>query len=614
MTDDVKNRESFKALKAKYQAGDYQDCSPSSPLYFMLRKADLGMKLSPFELDWLITHGLSETSKLIFLNPQERQNRLEVPNREKEVQQILVELSPLMSKYQVPTDYQPVLDDIYDPLCFLLWRLESEEPLTIHEIQWLEAHRFIETTAIAKEISRKMSRFLRLKDKYQATQHPDSSSSSPLYPILERLDEDRQLTDEELNWLKSQELFDTLEIYHNKGAVWETEFFKLKEKYHAIKHSKNSSVVSQLYQILQKFDAGQPIKESELEWLKEQKLTETFFIIREVEQTRHFAELKRLYGADQYEESSPSSNLYQVLKKIDAGELLKKSDMSFLSRCNLTETIVFAADKYAESLNAKVKSESQLLSPKEIDWLKQNGREEIMIFAQQKHFAFLKSRYGVSDYENKSPSDPLYGILQKFFYVNRLPATEVAWLKEKLLFDPGSPLFIAYHKNEARLYELEYQKTGDKWNIVHAVSHWRSADKPRKAVNLTGKLKFDKMKGVQLKSVLLAARGEALRDIGKLDEAETCARQALKLQPNNHLSYTLMGTISFEREEYSEGQQWFDRAKKHGASPKNIDTEIEEVLKKAHKDKCQKMVDCLLKKNPKRYKWANKYILNTAIN
>ena len=337
---------------------------------------------------------------------------------------------------------------------------------------------------------------------------------------------------------------------------------------------------------MQKFDAGERMEESELEILKEQKLTETFLMLREVEQTRHFAELKQSYGAADFDESAPSSNLYQVLKKIDAGELLMKSEMTFLSRRNLTDTMAFAADKYAESLNTKVTSGNQLLSPKEIEWLKQNGREELMIFAQQKQFAFLKSRYHVSDYENQSPSDPLYSILLKFFKVKRLPATEVAWLKQNPLFEPGSPLFIAHHKNEARLYELEYQKTGDKWHIVDAVSHWRSADKAIKAVNLTrnSKLKLSKMKGFKLKSILLTARGEALRDIGKLEEAETCARQAFELQPDNHLAYMLMGTISLKRKEYSDGKMWFKKAKKRGASSQQIDAEIEQVAEKADKD------------------------------
>jgi len=43
----------FAALKSKYQASNYQDSSPSSLLYLILRKVDLGIQLSDLEFNWL---------------------------------------------------------------------------------------------------------------------------------------------------------------------------------------------------------------------------------------------------------------------------------------------------------------------------------------------------------------------------------------------------------------------------------------------------------------------------------------------------------------------------------------------------------------------------------
>ncbi len=45
MTDDeFQEREHhFATLKSKYQASDYEYSSPSSPLYFILQKADVGI-------------------------------------------------------------------------------------------------------------------------------------------------------------------------------------------------------------------------------------------------------------------------------------------------------------------------------------------------------------------------------------------------------------------------------------------------------------------------------------------------------------------------------------------------------------------------------------------
>ena len=51
--DFQKRVQHFATLKTKYQASDYKDSSPSSPLYLILRKTDLGIELTEFELNWL---------------------------------------------------------------------------------------------------------------------------------------------------------------------------------------------------------------------------------------------------------------------------------------------------------------------------------------------------------------------------------------------------------------------------------------------------------------------------------------------------------------------------------------------------------------------------------
>ncbi len=42
----------FTSLKSKYQATKYNDSSPSSLLYFILRKVDLGIELSNLEFNY----------------------------------------------------------------------------------------------------------------------------------------------------------------------------------------------------------------------------------------------------------------------------------------------------------------------------------------------------------------------------------------------------------------------------------------------------------------------------------------------------------------------------------------------------------------------------------
>jgi hypothetical protein len=452
--------------------------------------------------------------------------------------------------------------------------------------------------------------FTVLKSKYKSTKHYDTSPSSPLCRILKQLDAKEGLGDSDVNWLKEHELFETLEIFQQQEAAKESEFYQLKDKYQATKHP-DSSASSPLYPILQKLDADKQLSELEIDWLEQHELIETLDIIREIEQKRHFAALKAKYKATQYEDSSSSSHLYKVLKRLDSENQLGEQDINFLRKRKLTETITIAQDKYAASLKTKIESGEQI-EESQINWLKENGRENIIAIAQEKYFATLKSKYDVSDYKDKSPSSSLYAILQKLEKGERLEPTEVAWLQEnkiewRQLF--SGKIFITYHKIEATFYEQEYKRTGNQWNLPNASSHWRKADKPRQALKLTENLNFDKIKENKLKSALLTTRGGAFRDIDELDKAEKCARQAIEYQPNSHHPYTLMGAICFERGQYSQGEYWFAEAIKRGASPRDQDAEIKRVVKNAKdENKRREVVQYLLKKDPQRYAWAKSYL------
>jgi len=476
-------------------------------------------------------------------------------------------------------------------------------------MKWLTDHDFVEIVIAHVQKNRP---FVTLKAKYQATQHQDSSPSSPRYPILKRLDAKKQLSNEEVNWLKSNELVETLNIVQQQEYAREAKFAELKDKYQATKHPE-LSVSSPLYNILQHLDTGKPLKESELYWLKEHELGETFDMDQEIEQKQHFAELKKKYQATQYEDSSPSSHLYPVLKRLDAGNKLSESELNFLKKRKLTDTIAFAVDKNGASLKSTAKSGNPL-SQAETDGQKSKGRENPTV-SPQKHFADLKSKYGVSGYQDNLPSSQLYAILQKLDNGERLD-TDVAWLlaekkiptrwDEHKLF--SGKILQAYHKIEATFYEQTYKRTGNKWNLPSASSHWRGAKEPKRALTQTDNLNFDTIKENKLKSALLTTRGGAFRDIGDLDEAEQCARRAIKYQPSSHHPYTLMGAICFERHEtrkYAEGEYWFKEAIKRGASPRDQDAEMKRVVKNADKDKRRKVVKYLLKTDPVRYEWAN---------
>jgi hypothetical protein len=666
-----KQEQHFAALKSKYQVSDYKDSSPSSPLYFILRKIDLGIELIEFELDWLKEYELHPIRKL-------QAQKIPEAQRTAALIKLADEFSALKSKYHTYCHDEWTKD----PLCFIVQKLDSKYPLNDSEINYLKTRYFIRTVGIA--YAHRIDCFVRLKAKYKATQYQDSSFSSPLYLILKRLDAKKRLSEAEINWLESNKLLETLAIFQQHESVREVQFSRLKAKYQATKHPDSSvssplyqilqnleageplrgkplsqselnwlkehdltetfaliqeieqkrhfaelkrqdkqfsrlkakyqatkhpdsSVSSPLYQILQNLEAGEPLSESQLNWLKEHDLTETFALVQEIEQKRHFAELKRQYKATQYQDSSLSCHLYKVLKHIDVRKKLSESDINFLKKHQLTKTLTCAIDRYAASLKAKAESGNPL-NPADIDWLKQNGCEKIITLAPKKHFATLKSKYEVSGYSDFSSSNQLYAILKKLDQGKRLDPKEFAWLDSKDLFKRESQIFTTYHKIEATFYEQEYKRTENKWNLASASSHWRSADQAKRALKLTDDMKFDKIKNNKLKSALSTTRGGAFRDRRELDKAENCALQAIEYFPKSHHPYTLMGALCYERGDYANGDIWFDKAIKRGALPRDQDAEIKRVIKRADKVERRNIMTYLLKKDSLRYKWVKKYI------
>ncbi|MFM6349765.1 MAG: hypothetical protein ACKPFK_32205, partial [Dolichospermum sp.] len=94
---DYQNRvKHFTALKDKYQANSYQNLSPNSPLYFILRKADLGIEILDLEDIWLQKENLLATVQVI---------RNQQKQRSKDRVDLGVEFTKLKSKYQVNNDH-----------------------------------------------------------------------------------------------------------------------------------------------------------------------------------------------------------------------------------------------------------------------------------------------------------------------------------------------------------------------------------------------------------------------------------------------------------------------------------------------------------------------------
>ena len=131
-----------------------------------------------------------------------------------------------------------------------------------YEINWLVQEKLFEIVTLNQQRAQKRE-FARLKVKYNANQYEDLSLSSPLYKILQKLEESNQLEEEEICWLQEQKLTDTLAIANDKYATY------LKEK----------------------IKSGEKLNESEVEWIK---LNDRKDILAFLEQ-KHFASLKAKY-------------------------------------------------------------------------------------------------------------------------------------------------------------------------------------------------------------------------------------------------------------------------------------------------------------------------------
>jgi hypothetical protein len=196
----------FAALKSKYQATKYENSSPASLLYFILRKVDLGIEVTQFELDWLREAELFETIKIIEIE----QYKLEEGIR------LELELYQLREKYKIPDDLELSSSSfVYS----VLWKLDSEHCLDNAEIEILKQNNLNQTIAIAQE----MGNFKALKEKYRIFDYQDSSPEIVLYRILHKVGSRDSLSDQDANWLIDNNFFQLYEIFEQQEKEREAE-------------------------------------------------------------------------------------------------------------------------------------------------------------------------------------------------------------------------------------------------------------------------------------------------------------------------------------------------------------------------------------------------------
>ncbi len=570
----LNSREINTLKNSGFSVSSPQSYSSSNPLYQILTKVESGGELSQVDIDWLTKEGLFDTIEFIETeqekkNPKKRQS--ERITRQQEADFLKLKLKYKSTKHDNASSSSPLYP--------ILLKLYGREQLISSEMEWLKNNQLFDTLEIYDKYQKIELAIMARKQEAEAKrialeqEFKEQIKAEKHDTILKEIETGKRLNTLDGQWLKKHKFLETLVRFQEREAVQRNELSQLKDKYKASKHQ-DLSTSNKLYKILQKLESKQKLIQVDIDWLKNQGLTDTIAIAEELEQKNHFAALKSKYHATQYEDLSLSSLLYQILKKIDSEKQPSDAELNWLSQHSLNQVIEIAKERES-----------------------------------QKHFTSLRAKYNVSDYKDKSPSSNLYLILQKLDRQERLEATDVAWLTENELLYPNEKITIEYHRIEAIFYEQEFQRTKNQWNLPSASSHWRKAGEAQTALKLTDDLDWDRIKDKKLKSAFLTTRGGAYRDIQQLNKAEKCAKGAIECQPDSHHPYTLMGAICYERGQYLEGDSWFNEAIKRGANPRDMDSEIKRVVRNAkNENQRREVVEYLLKKDPSRYAWAKAYL------
>jgi len=546
-------------LYKKYKTDHFQE--KLNPLSFILRKAELGEKLTGSEWEWLDKHQLNDT-KVIIKSQENYRNSMR--------QEIRNELIKLKQNQFLLSIYSHSIPPINSERTLVLYKLHAQEELSNTELHFVNEnyHKYVD--------------FINRKQKYKITEEIPFDRN--FENILSKLEDEIPLCASDIGCLCKFNAYSFLYSLKNQ-------FAHLKNKYKAIGHGGSEEYSLLLFRILQQLDENKLPNQAETQYLKKNEFNEILAKVQQIE----FSLLKKKYRATQIQENNPSHHLYKVLKKLDAGVSLHESDINFLKNRKLNETVKFAYHKERDALIRKI-DQGHDLKPNDIAWCEEHDFEYII-------FRWLGKAFELEHYKIAKELR-LCAILKKMKADNRLNDDEVVLLECRNLLKPPSKVFTTHHRLEAQFCETQFQRTKNHWHLVNASAHWRKANAPRKALKQTDSMVVKQAKPGKVKAALLTTRGGALRDINNLNEAEKCALEAIKQYTDSHNPYTLMGALCYQTGRYAEGDRWFEEAIKRGAEPYNHDAEIKRILQKKYDPE---LIKYLLKKDPDRFYWVKNF-------
>ncbi len=386
----------YERLREKYQATDYTTGIAHNPLSYILRKAEIGFTLNSIEWEWLEQQQLLKTIEIIRFQESYRDELLQSISDE----WFKIKFNPFISWPSKPeinscvplvfykisaqeklTDYeiQAAKDEykhrnfqstglgfdrynqsiffkklkfkysITEELAFnsealrILSKIDVEKKLSVLDVEWLIEHNLYSIfSALKVEISR-------LQEKYKAIGQGDDFSVT-LYLILQKLEENSVLSDQDIAYLKSKQLNETVEIAQKLEFAWLKRFYKATQ-------IEDCSPNHHLYKLLKKLRGGLLLNEPDINYLKKRKLTETIDIVfkpqRQVIENKIrsgeslssedqawcekfqfndllFMALRAKYKVLNYSNQSVQDPLYSILQKLEQGERLSDVNIVWL--------------------------------------------------------------------------------------------------------------------------------------------------------------------------------------------------------------------------------------------------------------------------------------------
>ena len=333
-------------LYEKYQVTQQPVDDPINPLYYILRKAELAKSLTSSEWLWLERGGFH--SAIAIIKEQEDYRGLIA----KEIKNELLNLSDKWKKC-FPDYSLGIVSTMYSETGFLLYRMNLYEDLSDCNNDFIrikfkpiyETHKLKLKLSITEDIPINT-------DTYQK-----------LYSMI---DSGYRLNSADLIWLIEFKVHSAIKFLFALISDIFNEFSL------TLPATETDNVLY-ITLILQKLKENIGLSQQQMQFLQKSKMTEALVVAEQLE----FSQLKQRFKATCFTDESPNSHLYKVLKKLDAGLPLPEPDINFLKKRKLDDTLKLVYKPEADKLIHKI-NDGHELRPDDIAWCKEHHYEEII--------------------------------------------------------------------------------------------------------------------------------------------------------------------------------------------------------------------------------------------